>query len=69
MLPIDSVEPSYILGCAMSAWANPPRWNTEEEREAAAKQWQEFVEVVCKYHSLAIVHVGVLEEIHEDHRR
>ncbi len=59
-------EPVFILGRALAAWVNPPKWyplNRECSREEAQKQFTEFVADVCRNWDLVIAKMPSMEEV------
>ena len=56
-------EPNLILGRALAAWSNPPKWDRGDcTREDAEVLFAEFISDVCRNWGLTIVRLGVLEE-------
>lgn len=59
-------SPSAILVKALAA-SHSVIWTNDAERIQVERELREAIDVICICHGLAIVRLGVLEEIREDH--
>ena len=72
----DKDSPEFILGIALAAWANPPRWHTlrldseglesDCTREEAEQRFTEFLSEVCANWGLVVVSLSVLKEMERE---